>query len=274
MESNYERIETAIHFLHGNFREQPDLDAVAAKVYLSPYHFNRLFREWAGVTPKKFLQYLSLEYAKKLLQENHTLESASFETGLSGTGRLHDLFITIEGMTPGEYKNGGAGLLIHHAFISTPFGTALVAATDKGICSLQFTGNVEEGLSQLHQSWPNATFSNQENEPLRRAKAYFTKAPGEDTIPLHLKGTPFQLKVWEALLKIPPGRVATYSRIAHSIAAPKAFRAVGSAIGSNPVAVLIPCHRVIQSTGVLGNYHWGPLRKKALIGWEAARNNE
>src|SRR6185503_15816756 len=235
--TDYERIKKAIEFIHSNFKEQPDLDAVAKEVYLSPFHFQRLFKEWAGVSPKKFLQYISLQHAKKLL-EHHTVMDAAYETGLSGSSRLHDLFISIEGMTPGEYKNGGEQLQINYSFAETPFGNIIVASTTKGICHLAFADNENEAFRQVVDTiQQNALFIfTQDWKDLSKIK-------------LHLKGTPFQIKVWEALLKIPMGDVSTYSGIANTIKNPNASRAVGTAIGDNPVAFLIPCHRVIRLTG-------------------------
>jgi AraC family transcriptional regulator of adaptative response/methylated-DNA-[protein]-cysteine methyltransferase len=271
--TDYERIKKAIEFIHANFQQQPDLDAVAKEVYLSPFHFQRLFKDWAGVSPKKFLQYISLQHAKKLLQQ-HTVSDTAFETGLSGSGRLHDLFINIEGMTPGEYKNGGEQLHINYSFAESPFGNIIVASTAKGICHLAFADDENESLKQLRLQFPNATFRQVVDTIQQNALFIFTQDWKDlSKIKLHLKGTQFQLKVWEALLKIPMGDVSTYSGIANSINNPNASRAVGTAIGDNPVAFLIPCHRVIRSTGDFGKYHWGSIRKTAMLGWEAAKTN-
>ena len=271
--TDYERIKKAIEFIHSNFQQQPDLDAVAKEVYLSPFHFQRLFKDWAGVSPKKFLQYISLQHAKKLLQD-HTVVDAADETGLSGSGRLHDLFISIEGMTPGEFKNGGEQLHINYSFAESPFGNIIVASTAKGICHLAFADDEKEALLQLQLQFPNAQFRQVVDTIQQNALFIFTQDwKNLSKIKLHLKGTPFQLKVWEALLKIPLGDVSTYSLIANQIENPNASRAVGTAIGDNPVAFLIPCHRVIKSTGAFGQYHWGSIRKTAMIGWEAAKTN-
>lgn len=273
--TDYQRIEKAIDYLSKNFRQQPDLDQVAQEVHLSPFHFQRLFKEWAGVSPKKFLQYISLEYSKQLLEQKLTLADTSFETGLSGTSRLHDLFINIEGMTPGEYKNEGESLQINYSFAETPFGDVLVAATNKGICHISFSNNEKEEFKALHSRFPKASFLQKTDLLQQNALQIFRKDWSDlDKIKLHLKATPFQLKVWEALLKIPLGNVTTYSTIAASIDSPNASRAVGTAVGDNPVAFLIPCHRVIRSTGVIGEYHWGSLRKTAILGWEAAFTKE
>jgi len=271
--TDYERIKKAIEFIRSNFQQQPDLDAVAKEVYLSPFHFQRLFKDWAGVSPKKFLQYISLQHAKKLLHQ-HTVSDTAFETGLSGSSRLHDLFISIEGMTPGEYKNGGEQLQINYSFAETPFGNIIVASTTKGICHLAFADDEKEALIQLQLQFPNAKFRQVVDTIQQNALFIFTQDWKDlSKIKLHLKGTPFQIKVWEALLKIPMGDVSTYSGIANTIKNPNASRAVGTAIGDNPVAFLIPCHRVIRSTGDFGQYHWGSIRKTAMIGWEAAKTN-
>ena len=270
--TDYQRIEKAILFLKENFRHQPDLDEVARQVHLSPFHFQRLFKEWAGVSPKKFLQFISVEYAKDLLKQNLSLSDASFETGLSGTGRLHDLFINIEGMTPGEYKSGGDELKINYSFAETLFGDVLIASTQKGVCYLSFVEEKNLDSERLVKLFPKASFEQKTDLIQQNALQFFT---GDWTdlkqIKLHLKGTPFQLKVWQSLLKIPLGKVLTYGSIAGSIESPNASRAVGTAIGSNPVAFLIPCHRVIRSSGIVGDYHWGTGRKLAILGWEASK---
>jgi len=271
--TDYERIKKAIEFIRSNFQQQPDLDAVAKEVYLSPFHFQRLFKDWAGVSPKKFLQYISLQHAKKLLQQ-HTVSDTAYETGLSGSSRLHDLFINIEGMTPGEYKNGGEQLQINYSFAETPFGNIIVASTAKGICHLAFADDEGKALEELQSQFPKARFKQVVDTIQQNALFIFTQDWKDlSKIKLHLKGTPFQIKVWEALLKIPMGDVSTYSGIANTIKNPNASRAVGTAIGDNPVAFLIPCHRVIRSTGDFGQYHWGSIRKTAMIGWEAAKAN-
>ncbi len=270
---NFNRIAEAIDYIQNNFKSQPDLDEVAEKIHLSPYHFQRLFTEWAGTSPKKFLQYISIEHAKKMLKENNaTLFDAAIETGLSGTGRLHDLFMKIEGMTPGEYKNGGENLHINYSFAESPFGNIIVASTAKGICHIAFADDEIKALKDLQNIFPNAVYKQMLDLIQQNALFMFTHNWKKlHEIKLHLKGTAFQLKVWETLLKIPVGQLSTYGSIARTIEKPKASRAVGTAIGDNPVAFLIPCHRVIQSTGILGGYHWGNTRKAAIIGWEAAK---
>ena len=270
--TDYERIENAIMYLKENFKEQPDLEKVASHVNVSPFHFQRLFKDWAGVSPKKFLQFLSIEYAKGLLKQNLSLSDTSFETGLSGTGRLHDLFISIEGMTPGEFKNGGDELNIHYSFAESPFGDIIIASTNKGICHLAFVKEEKFGIENLQHFFPQATIV-QKTDLIQQDALRFFNADWNDLhkVKLHLKGTPFQLKVWQSLLQIPFGNISTYTSIADNIKNSKASRAVGTAIGNNPVAFLIPCHRVIKSTGIIGDYHWGNNRKTSILGWEAAK---
>jgi len=271
---NYERIADAINYIRLNFKSQPDLDEVAEKVNLSPFHFQRLFTDWAGISPKKFLQYLSLEHAKGILKDQQaTLFDTAYHTGLSGTGRLHDLFINLEGMTPAEYKNGGAALTINYSFAESPFGNIIVASTPKGVCYMAFADDQQTAFDELKKQFPNAIYRQFADTMQQNALFIFRKDWSQlSNIKLHLKGTAFQLKVWEALLKIPMGGLNTYAGIAQKIDAPNASRAVGSAVGDNPVAFLIPCHRVIKSTGEFGQYHWGATRKSAIIGWEAARS--
>lgn len=270
---NFKRIAEAIDYLSTHFREQPALERVAERIHLSPFHFQRLFTEWAGVSPKKFTQFLTVDYAKTILQQtNASLADTAFESGLSGTGRLHDLFVSIEGMTPGEYKNGGESLAINYSFAESPFGELLVASTTKGICHIAFADDPGHALQELQHSFPRAQYRQMVDRIQQDALHIFSHDWTQpDRIKLHLKGTSFQLKVWETLLKIPMGRLSSYSNIAASIQQPSAQRAVGTAIGRNPVAFLIPCHRVIQATGSFGSYHWGSVRKTAIIGWEAAK---
>lgn len=273
---NFERITAAIDFIKTNFKSQPGLEEIASHIHMSPHHFQRMFSAWAGTSPKKFLQYISVEYAKSLLSEKkNTLFDTSLESGLSGSGRLHDLFIKIDGMTPGEFKNGGENLKINFSFFPSPFGKVIVASTPKGICNLAFANDEKAAINSLKCKFPNADFQKATDTFQKNAVSIFTADwKNLPLIKLHLKGTEFQLKVWEALLKIPCGQLATYGKIAKQIKIPKASRAVGTAIGANPVAWLIPCHRVIQATGIVGGYHWGPTRKMAIIGWEAAKINE
>ncbi|AXF84518.1 Bifunctional transcriptional activator/DNA repair enzyme Ada [Ephemeroptericola cinctiostellae] len=270
--THFDRVADAIAFIQAKLHDQPSLDAIAEHVGLSPYHFQRIFSEWAGTSPKKFLQFLSISYAKKLLKQPHTsIQDAAFETGLSGASRLHDLFIHIEGMTPGEYRNGGEGLTIHYSFARTLFGPLLVASTAKGICHMAFCTNEKAALTGLKHEFPNAHYLLMLDEFQQNALLIFNYTWHElHPIKLHLKGTSFQLKVWASLLNIPLGELASYGELAARIGQPKAARAVGSAIAHNPIAYLIPCHRVIQATGTLGNYRWEASRKAAMIGWELA----
>jgi len=273
-ELDYQRIAQAIEFFRLNYKLQPTLEDAAAHVNLSPFHFQRMFKDWAGVTPKQFLQYISIEHAKSILKEQQaSLFDTAYETGLSGTGRLHDLFIKVEGMTPGEYKNGGEQLHINYSFAQTPFGVILVASTVKGICYMAFADELEDdAFLKLQTRFPNATYHQIFDQIQQNALFVFTQDWGQlNQIKLHLKGTAFQLKVWETLLKVPIGGLTTYARLASNLNNPNACRAVGTAVGDNPVAFLIPCHRVIRSTGEIGHYHWGSPRKNAIIGWEASK---
>lgn len=271
---NYRRIEKAIAYLRQNFKRQPSLDEIANAVGLSPAHFQRIFIDWAGVSPKKFLQFLSVDYAKSRLKlDQLSLSETTFVTGLSSTSRLHDLFIKIEGMSPAEYKNAGFGLQISYSFAPTPFGPVLVAATAKGICRFVFIENEEAAVSELKACFPSASIAKENNPQFTEALSVFNY-PSTDlpAIKLHLKGTPFQLKVWEALLKIPQAGLTTYGNLSTALGQPNASRAVGTAIGKNPIAFLIPCHRVIRSNGFYDGYAWGTDKKAAIIGWENAQS--
>ncbi|MBS1490078.1 MAG: methylated-DNA--[protein]-cysteine S-methyltransferase [Bacteroidetes bacterium] len=272
---NYKRIAAAIDYIKTHFKEQPTLDVVAESVHLSPAHFQRMFTDWAGTSPKKFLQYISVQHAKKMLsKDSATLFDAAFETGFSSTSRLHDLFVNIEGMSPAEYKNGGKNLSINYSFAESPFGNVIVASTSKGVCSMAFENDENVALNNLKSKFPNATI--QRKLDLLQQNALFIFQNDWSKLPeikLHLKGSDFQLKVWEMLLKIPMGKLSTYGNIAKQLGNPNASRAVGTAIGSNPVAYLIPCHRVIQSSGTFGGYMWGNTRKTAIIGWENAKTD-
>jgi len=273
-QQHYQRIAQAIAYIQQNFQQQPQLDEVAAHIHLSPAHFQRLFSEWVGTSPKKFLQYISVEHAKQILKQQGSIFDATFETGLTSTSRLHDLFIQIEGMTPAEYKNGGESLSIHYQFEDTLFGEVLIASTQKGICALTFVDDQADALNKLISQFPQAVFIEQSDVFQHSALAILQHHPNQlAQIKLHLKGTDFQLKVWQSLLKIPMGQLSTYGQLAKAIDHAKAARAVGTAIGSNPVAFLIPCHRVIQATGALGGYEWGSVRKTAMIGWEGVHSH-
>ena len=273
---DFVRIRKAIGYLSENYKSQPTLEQAAEHVNLSSYHFQRMFSNWAGVSPKQFLRYINITHAKKLLKEDKaSLLDTTYELGLSSTSRLHDLFIDIEGMTPGEYKNGGENLSINYSFVESPFGKTIVASTTKGICYIAFVNDEESSLKLLKNQYPNAQYQKHRDQMQQNAILVFTQDWSRlDKIKLHIKGTDFQLKVWQALLTIPMGKLSTYSNIASKINNPKASRAVGSAIGDNPVAFLIPCHRVIKSTGLLGQYHWGCDRKAAMIGWEGAKTDD
>lgn len=269
---DYQRIEKAIHYIKDHFKAQPSLEDIAEAVHVSPFHFQRMFRKWVGVSPKKFMQYISLDYAKGLLERRLSLLDTAYETGLSGPSRLHDLFVNIEAMTPGEFKNGGANLTINFGFADSPFGKIIVASTQKGLCTIHFEEEKQKALSFLQSRFPNATYQQTTDQFQKDALAIFQADWHQlDQIKLHLAGTPFQLKVWESLLKIPRGALSTYGQVAKEMGHPKSSRAVANAIGKNPVAVLIPCHRVIQSSGKLGGYMWGENKKTAIIGWEAAK---
>ncbi|AZA86666.1 methylated-DNA--[protein]-cysteine S-methyltransferase [Chryseobacterium shandongense] len=270
---DYERIAKAIEYIRSNFKLQPSLDEVAENIHLSPSHFQKMFSDWAGTSPKKFLQFISLEHAKSLLKEEKaSLFDAAFETGLSSTSRLHDLFVKIEGMSPAEYKNGGKSLNINYSFSESPFGKVIAASTEKGVCYMAFENEKQKALGDLQARFPNASFTERQDEFQKNALSIFNKDWNQlNTIKLHLKGTDFQLKVWESLLAIPMGKLSTYGNLAGKIGYPNASRAVGTAIGSNPVAFLIPCHRVIQSSGKIGGYMWGSDRKQMIIGWESSQ---
>lgn len=272
---NYNRIAKAIEFIIANQANQPSLDDIANHVHLSAFHFQRLFQEWAGTSPKKFLQYISLSHAKKILAEAQNLQTTAYALGLSSSSRLHDLFVKIEAMTPAEYKNGGASLRIYYSIQESPFGQILIASTAKGICQISFIDEKQDVALTLSNAFPKAQFINK-IEQIHLEVLHIFNASGQQQQPIHvhLKGSTFQMKVWEALLKIPRGRLQTYGGIAQAINQPKASRAVGTAIGRNPLAYLIPCHRIIQASGIIGGYMWDPVRKAAIIGWENIPLNE
>jgi AraC family transcriptional regulator, regulatory protein of adaptative response / methylated-DNA-[protein]-cysteine methyltransferase len=273
---DYARIERALYFLNTHYLRRLALDEIAAHVHLSPFHFERLFQRWAGTSPKRFLQYLTKEHAKSLLRDSSNLLDVTYESGLSGAGRLHDLFVSCEAVTPGEYKLRGEGVTIEYGFHPTPFGECLLAKTERGICALRFLSapSRQAALRGLRDEWPAAEFVKNDGETGETCRRIFSDATEDVSTPfhLHLRGTNFQLKVWQALLTIPSGRLAKYGDLAAKIGAPTASRAVGSAVGRNPIAYLIPCHRVIRSLGIIGDYRWGRERKQAIIGWEAAHS--
>lgn len=272
---DYERIAEAINYITQNVKEQPSLDEVAQKVHVSPFHFQRMFTEWAGVSPKKFLQFLTVGYAKKILSGSATksLFATADDIGLSGTGRLHDLFVNIEGMTPGEYKNGGENLTIKYSILASQFGNYLIASTGKGVSNLYFfDGDKNKVIDELKSNWPNGRIVNGSDADQEKVARFFSSDFRDvEKIKLHLKGTEFQIKVWEALLKIPQGGLTTYGKLAGILHQPNASRAVGTALGNNQVGFIIPCHRVIKSAGGIGEFRWGTNRKKAMIGWEASK---
>ena len=277
--SDYEKIACAIRYIRAHLHEQPSLSAVAAQVNLSEHHFQRLFSRWAGVSPKRFLQVLTLEQAKKLLaQDPLSFLNASYELGLSSGSRLYDHFVQIEAVTPSEYKQAGQGLSIAYAYHETPYGLAFIAMTERGICQFDFVeaGQREEPLVRLREQWYQATISEDNSATRQVVQSLFAgknlspKSQGDRPLSLWVRGTNFQLNVWRALLKIPAGQLASYADIAQAIGKPKASRAVGSAIGRNPVALLIPCHRVIRQSGELGGYRWGEVRKQAILARETA----
>jgi AraC family transcriptional regulator of adaptative response/methylated-DNA-[protein]-cysteine methyltransferase len=269
--TDYERIEKVIRYLERHYLEQPSLVKLAGVAGLSEFHFHRLFTRWAGTTPKSFLKYLTANHAKSLLEDSRDLLGAAFDSGLSGPSRLHDLFVSIEAMTPGEFKAKGAGVEIKYGFHLSPFGKCLIGTTERGVCYLAFVDEREQqAVDEMKRKWPNASLKSHKTEIAKIAKKIFGGRRSGKQIPVMLTGTPFQLKVWEALIRIPPGQVLSYSDIAKAIGSPNASRAVGTALGSNTVAYLIPCHRVIRETGEFGEYHWGTARKRAVLAWESA----
>ena len=274
---DYERIEKAIQFLADNFHSQPNLKEIAGKIHVSEYHFQRLFSRWVGISPKRFLQFLTKEYAKTLLEKSINLLDVTYESGLTSPGRLHDLFVSCEAVTPGEYKAKGDGLEIAYGYHATPFGECLLAKTDRGICGLSFVQHNDRRsvYADLEDRWQNATLIEDQDVTRPFVKRIFNPSQGQKAIPLHLvlSGTNFQIKVWEALIKIPMGAVVSYEDVAAHIGMPKASRAVGNAVGSNPVSFVIPCHRVIRKTAEFGNYGGGVARKLAILGWEAVQMN-
>ena len=273
--TDFQRIEKAIQFIEKNFKSQPNLDQMAKSVHLSKYHFERLFKRWAGISPTQFMQFITLDYTKERLAESKSLLETALNAGLSGPSRLHDLFVTFEAMTPGEFKNQGAGLQIHYSFCDSPFGECLLAITQRGICYFGFVdaGERSETFGQLRDTWPGSKLIENPNTVSPIVKDIFRVNNKKNPKPfnLQIKGTNFQINVWRALLSIPKGCVVSYQDIASHIGRPKAFRAVANAIAINPVAYLIPCHRVITKSGKIHQYRWGSYRKKAIIGWEAAR---
>lgn len=274
MKSDYQRIAQAIEFINANARQQPSLQEVAAHLHLSPFHFQHLFSRWTGVTPKKYLQILTVDRAKQLLAQSKPLAEVADSVGLSGSSRLHDHFVQLEAASPGVFKAGGAGMEIQYSVADSPFGEVFMAVTSRGICKLSFlsNNNVDQQIVHLHKQWPNARLVKQVSETTKTVEALFT---GKQTIngplSLYVTGTNFQINVWRALLQIEPGCINSYGQVATALGKPKAYRAVGTAIGSNPIAFFIPCHRVLQQSGQIGGYLWGETRKHAIHAWESAR---
>lgn len=273
---NYLRIEQAIQYLEKNFQRQPELDEVAEKVHLSPFHFQRIFTDWAGISPKRFLQFLTVDFLKEKLQQSKNLVEAAEHAGLSSQSRVYDLFTTLEAVTPQEYKQKGSGIRVEYGMHETPFGLCLIGVTERGICWLSFISTDEDPkfeLEKMKEHWNNSVFHQDQeltNSFIQQVFSHKATKP-QNKLHVFVKGTNFQIKVWEALLKIPMGGVTTYQGIAENIQNPKAMQAVGSAVGSNHIAYLIPCHRVIRKDGILGEYRWNSTRKKSIIGWEMAK---
>ena len=272
LSDDYQRIEQAIRFLEANFQRQPELAEIAASVHLSEYHFQRLFTQWVGISPKRYLQFLTKESAKSWLKASASLLEAAYASGLSGPGRLHDLFVACEAVTPGEFKHKGEGLQITYGIHPSPFGECLLAVTGRGICSLMFVqdSDREAALAAFRHDWQKAELSDDPGRTRPLLEQVFS-GPSGISLQLHLLGTNFQIKVWEALLRIPAGTLTTYTAVAHSIGRPSAARAVSNAVAHNPIAYIIPCHRVIRESGEMGGYRYGIPRKRAMLEWEMAR---
>lgn len=269
LSQHYKLIEQAIQYIETHVQRQPELDEIASAIGLSEFHFQRLFTSWTGISPKRFMQFLTKEHAKQLLSQSENLLATTHKVGLSSLGRLHDLFVNTEAVTPGEYKTGGAGLTISYGIHPSPFGKVLIAATERGICNLSFI-NAGEGkaIDALVASWQQAEMVEDHSTTAPLVTRIFSDLGMDTPLKLHLRGTNFQIKVWEALLSIPSGALTTYEHIAEQIGSPKAVRAVGTAIGHNPIAYLIPCHRVIRKSGEFGNYLYGSARKKVILARE------
>lgn len=271
--NHYECIARAIRFLDERHTEQPDLAAMAEHAGCSPFHFHRLFSQWAAITPKDFLQCLTLSHAQSLLRSGANVLDAALTAGLSGPGRLHDLCVNLEAASPGELKSGGDGWTIVAGFANSPFGRCVVGESPRGICHLSFVESDEDAWAHLLQSWPRALFQRDDAKAANWADRIFTRVRrGRSDLALRafVCGTAFQVRVWRALLHIPPGALVSYGRLARVLGTPRAARAVGTAVGKNPLAFLVPCHRVIRETGVFGDYRWGPIRKRAMVAWESS----
>lgn len=266
---DYERIESAIRFLDAHARRRPSLDETAAHVGLSPYHFQRLFRRWAGTSPKRFLGYLTASHAKQRLRDARTVLETTLDTGLSSTGRLHDLLVSVDAVTPGEVRRLGAGLRLRYGVHDTPFGRARLAVTARGITSLAFLDHESPADVDLKEEWPHAELVHDPRATDGWVERIFERS-GERSLPVLLRGTNLQLRVWEALLRIPEGTVVSYGSLAGALGMPTSARAVAGAVGKNPIAYLIPCHRVLRATGAIGGYRWGTARKRAMLARERA----
>ncbi|MXW74380.1 MAG: methylated-DNA--[protein]-cysteine S-methyltransferase [Chromatiales bacterium] len=273
--TDYDRIEAAIRYLARHRKRQPELAELAAHIGLSQSHLHRLFSRWAGVTPKRFLEFLTVQHAKKLLDNSESVLAAAYGSGLTGPGRLHDHFVTVEAVTPGEYRSRGAGLTIRFGTGESPFGPVFVAWTGRGVCRVGFVadGDVSAEKETLRRTWGRASFEGDELTATALARSIFAAPFEAESRPLtiHVRGTNFQLAVWRALLRVPPGRVVTYGRLAEEVCSAQAARATGNAVGKNPIAFLIPCHRVIRAGGITGNYAGGSTRKRCMLAWEASR---
>ena len=274
MKSDYQRIAQAIDFINANAKQQPSLEDIAGHLHLSPFHFQRLFSQWAGVTPKKYLQILTVARAKQLLAQSKPLLDVSNAVGLSSSSRLQDHFVQLEAASPGEFKAGGAGMEIQYSVADSPFGDVFIAVTPRGICKLSFltNNNIDQQIAHLHKQWPNARLIKKTSETTKTVEALFSGERNIDgPLSLYVRGTNFQINVWRALLQIEPGCINSYAQVAAAVGRPRASRAVGTAIGSNPIGFFIPCHRVLQQSGKIGGYLWGETRKHAIHAWESAR---
>jgi len=276
MNKEYPLVEKAIQYIEDHFQSQPELHEIAQHLNMSDFHLQRTFKEWVGISPKRFLQFLTIDYARQLLKESRSVLDATFESGLSSPARMHDLFITIDAVTPGEFKQLGRGLQIFFGIHPSPFGHCVIAVTQRGLCFMGFYSDVlnNDFMIDMKSRFPEATFIENTQKTAPYFDSIFNMHTTNKKLTLFLKGTNFQIKVWEALLKIPEGSVFSYSDISKAIGRPKANQAVGNAVGANPVSYLIPCHRVIQNMGIIGNYHWGSARKKAMLLWESQKTKQ
>jgi AraC family transcriptional regulator of adaptative response/methylated-DNA-[protein]-cysteine methyltransferase len=270
--THYDKIEKAIRYINANLKNQPSLEDIANAVNLSPFHFQRMFRQWVGITPKRFLQFLTINHAKQLLKDSSVFD-VSLEIGLSSQSRLHDHFVTLEAVTPGQFKNKGQDMTIEYGIGQSPFGPVFIGLTERGICQLSFINkeNSSDALESLRDAWPKANIlENGSRTDILSKKIFNTQTASNEKFHLFVQGSNFQVKVWESLVRIPSGMAFSYQQVANSISLPSGSRAVANAIAKNPIGYLIPCHRVIRNTGVIGGYRWGSERKQAMLAWEAA----